>query len=245
MPAFSTTTESNKVVASILLMGVVQKYFDYKIVFRCGLLSVTLLGERANWALILTRLDKLTTFGAETAQFTTLLKPVISRFVETFDAPNSLKTLDFWQRIAHRSGGGSGPTYYSGWITAFCFWNQEGKCMYKPPSSSDSDNITRNLGQRQRYYHDYSPESQTLRLDGVIYHQVESDKVPPDFSAVPVKVDDNYVPFDALMVAGSVGMNCSSSSSGGGVELVAGGKEGLDTVAVQTGWWMFETTKGN
>lgn len=229
MPEFSTTTERDKVVASILLMGVVQKYFDYKIILRCGLPSVTLLGERADWALILTRLNKLTTFGVETAQFATLLEPVVSRFVQTFDAPNSLQTLDFWQRIAHRSGGGSGPTYYSGWITAFCFWDQDGKCIYKLPSNSDN---IKNLG--QQWYHD--SQSQNLRLDGVIYHQVESDEVPPGFSAVPVKVDDNGELFDALMVAGSVGMNCSSS----GVEL-AGGKKGLDTVAAQTGWWMFET----
>lgn len=184
---------------------------------------VTLLGERADRALILTRLDKLTTFGAETAQFATLLEPVVSRFVKTFDAPNSLQMLDFWQRIAHRSGGRSGPTYYSGWITAFCFWDQDGKCMYKLPS--DSDNI-KNLGQQS--YHD--SQGQNLRLDGVIYHQVESNEVPPGISAVPVKVDDNHVLLDALMVAGSVGMNCSSS----GVEL-AGGKKVLDTVDARTG----------
>lgn len=56
---------------------------------------------------------------------------------------------------------------------------------------------------------------------------------------MPIKVDDKHVEFDALMVAGSVGMNCSSSSG----EELAGGKKGLDTVAAQTGWWMFETKK--
>lgn len=230
MPAFSTTTENDKVVASILLMGVVQKYFDYKILLRCGLPSVTLLGERADWALILTRLDKLTTFGVETAQFATLLKPVVSRFVNTFDAPTSPETLDFWQRIAHRRGGGSGPTYYSGWITAFCFWDQDGECIYKLPSGGREKFKTL----AQPWYHDW--QSQYLRLDGVIYHQVESDEVPPGFSAVPVKVDDNHIIFYALMVAGSVGMKCSSSG-----EELAEGKKGLDTVAAQTGWWMFET----
>lgn len=77
---------------------------------------------------------------------------------------------------------------------------------------------------------------QYLRLDEVIYHQVESDDVPPGFSTVPVKVDDNGILFDSLMVAGSVGMQCSSSG-----EELAGGKRGFDTLAAQTGWWMFET----
>lgn len=62
---------------------VVQNTLTTKIVIRCGLLSVTLLGESAYWALILTRLDKLTIFGVETAQFATLFEPVISRFVQT------------------------------------------------------------------------------------------------------------------------------------------------------------------
>lgn len=229
MPAFSTTTKKDQVVASILLIGVVQKYFDYEIYLRCGLPFVTLLGERADWALILTRLGKLTSFGAETSQFATLLKPVVSRFVKTFDAPASPETIDFWQRIAHRSGGGSGPIYYSGWITAFCFWDKDGKCMYELPSGRDK---IKSLG--QPWYHDW--QRQYLCLDGVIYHQIKSNEVPPGFSAVPVQVDDNGYIFDALMVAGSVGMNGSSSG-----EELAEGKNGFDTVAAQTGWWMFET----
>lgn len=31
-----------------------------------------------------------------------------------------------WKRICLYHGG-SGPHYYSGWITAFCFWNEEGE----------------------------------------------------------------------------------------------------------------------
>ena len=229
MPAFSTTTESDKIVASILLMGVVQKYFDFKCCLACGLPSVTLLGEKADWTLILTRLDKLTTFGAETSQFATLLKPVVSRFIKSFDAPTSPETVSFWQRIAHKSSGGSGPTYYSGWITAFCFWDKNGECMYSRPSPKANIKFL-----TDPWNNDWS--SQYLRLDEVIYHQVESDDVPPGFSTVPVKVDNNGILFDSLMVAGSVGMQCSSSG-----EELAGGKRGFDTLAAQTGWWMFET----
>lgn len=218
MPAFSTTTENDKVVASILLMGVVQKYFDFKCELTCGLPTVTLLGERADWALILTRLDKLTTFGAEPTQFATILKPVLSRFVKSFDAPTSRETLDFWQKIAHQSGGGSGPSYYSGWITAFCFWDVDGKCKYRLPS--------RKANTKRNY----------LSLDEVIYDKIESDDVPPGYNSVPVKVDDNGTIVNTRMVAGSVGIHCSSSG-----EELAGGKKGFDTLAAQTGWWIFES----
>ena len=212
MPAFSTTTKHDVVVASVLLMGVVQKYFDFKCTIECGLPSVTLLGERADWELILTRLDKLRTFGAEPSQCCTLLKPVISWFLKSFDDPASKDVVSFWQRIAHVDLLGSGSTYYSGWITAFCFWDRDGNSMYTVDKWLSN-----------------------LRLEEAIYHHIDSQDVPPGFSSVPVKVDDNGYEFDAMMVAGSVGINCTSS----GDEL-SNGLVGPDTVAAKTGWWMFE-----
>lgn len=95
LPAFTTTTDNDLVVASVLLMGVVQKYFDYKGCILCGLPSVTLLGEKADSEIILKRLDKLETFGAEPTQFCALLKPVVSRFVKSFNDPTSKEIIDF------------------------------------------------------------------------------------------------------------------------------------------------------
>ncbi|CAF9922508.1 MAG: hypothetical protein ALECFALPRED_002108 [Alectoria fallacina] len=225
MPAFSTTTEHDIVVAAILLMGVTQKYFDYKCRILCGLPSVTLLGQKKDWELIYSRLDKLDTFGAEPGQFCKLLRPVISRFVKSFDEPTSDDIVSFWQRIAHYYSMGSGPSFYSGWITAFCFWGQDGKTLYTLPQYGDS--LEETSWEKARY--------PLLILDGVSYHRIESDEVPPGYSSVPVKVDDNGDEFDATMVAGSVGINCTSS----GDEL-DGGLVELDTVSAETGWWMFE-----
>lgn len=187
MPAFTTTTQNDVVVASILLMGLTQKYFDFKIRLRCGLPSVTLLGERSDWELILKRIEKLKEYGEEPTEFYKLLRPVISRFVRSFDDPTSKETISFWQRIAHYIPGMSGPSYYSGWITAFCFWGAEGKTLWKPRSCS-------------RYMGDPA-----LELDGVAYHLIESDDIPAGFTSVPVKVDDNGYVFMAKMVAGSIG----------------------------------------
>ncbi len=216
MPAFTTTTRQDNVIASILLMGVTQKYFDFGCCVRCGLPSVTLLGEKSDWELIYRRLDKLETFGVEPSHFCKLLRPVVSHFFKSFDEPASEDTIGFWQRIAHYERGGSGPSYYSGWITAFCFWNQDGKSLHAIPSRGPS-------------------RGDTLRLNGVAYHRVNSQEVPPGYSSVPVTVDDNGEFFDAMMVAGSVGISCTS----GGDEL-ADGIVGLDTVNAETGWWMFE-----
>ncbi len=230
MPAFSTTTEHDNVVAAILLMGITQKYFSFNCTMLCGLPSVTLLGLKRDWQLIYSRLDKLETFGAEPSQFRELLRPIISRFIRSFDEPISNDIISFWQRIAHYYNMGSGPSYYSGWITAFCFWDEHGKCLYSIPRFGDSLEET-------SWEEAKVP---LLKLDGVSYHRVESGDVPPGYSSVPIKVNDNGNEFDAMMVAGSVGINCTSS----GDELEEGLVD-LDTVSAETGWWMFESQDSN
>jgi len=134
-PAFSTTEDTEIVVASILLMGATQKYFDFRCVPRCGIPYVTLLGEKCDWKEILRRLEKLKGFGEETTRFYTLFKPIVSRFVRSFENSAGEEVVSFWQRIAHFTEGGSGPSYYSGWIPAFCFWDARGGvCMGRPIS---------------------------------------------------------------------------------------------------------------
>jgi Domain of unknown function (DUF4419) len=114
MPAFTTTTKSDQATASIIMMSAMQKYFSYGCGICCGLPSVTLLGQKHDWEEILSRLERLKTFGDEPTMFYGLLKPVLKKFVETFDDPDGEDIKDFWQHIAHYSGGGSGPTYLSG-----------------------------------------------------------------------------------------------------------------------------------
>ncbi|MCJ1249912.1 hypothetical protein MMC30_007138 [Trapelia coarctata] len=131
MPAFTTTTENDVVVGSILMMGAMKNYFTYTCRTGCGIPSVTLIGEKTDWEKMLARLEKLTTFGEETTQWYKLLKPILSRFIASYDDPASEDVLLFWNRIAHYKGG-SGSNYFSGWITAFCFWNNKGRCLYRP-----------------------------------------------------------------------------------------------------------------
>ena len=67
------------------------------------------------------------------------------------------------------------------------------------------------------------------------YHRVDSEKVPSGYASVPVTVNDDGALFDGMMVAGSVGINCT-----GGGDGLADGVVGLDTVCAETGWWVFE-----
>ncbi|KFH42015.1 hypothetical protein ACRE_072780 [Hapsidospora chrysogenum ATCC 11550] len=93
----------------------------------CGIPSVTLLGDKDDWVKIRRRLDRIASWGEEPTLFATRLRMVLDNFIRSFDDPKSEQVRQFWSKIANHVGGGSGPTYMSGWITAFCFWNGEGK----------------------------------------------------------------------------------------------------------------------
>jgi hypothetical protein len=79
----------------------------------------------------LQRLDVLSEFGQEPAEFADLLRPVLRGMIATFDLERTLATIDFWSRIANMIPWGSGSAHLSGWITAFCFWNTKGKPIFR------------------------------------------------------------------------------------------------------------------
>jgi len=94
---------------------------------RCGIPSITLLGEKSDYESLLSRISKLSTFGQEPYVLSRLLTPILTQFVNVFDEP---PVLEFWKKICHYKCG-SGGTYIGGWISAFCTW--DGKGMWLGP----------------------------------------------------------------------------------------------------------------
>ncbi|KAL1793392.1 hypothetical protein ACET3X_008374 [Alternaria dauci] len=222
MPAFSTTTVSDRTTAAVLMMGSMKAYFKYKCCLMCGIPTVTLLGERADYEDMLGRLEKLPELGPEASQFADLLRPVLRNFVASFDPEQSAVSQDFWSKIAHRLGGGSGPSYLGGWLTAFCFWNDKGQCMYDQQKGSNS-----------RSYR--ASNQDELELDGVSYHQVDTSDIPSGFASVPVLVDDNGKEYKTKMIAGSLGIKVTSKD-----DSQAGTEKKLDSLQSLSGWMMYE-----
>ncbi|KAI9237867.1 MAG: hypothetical protein BYD32DRAFT_415341 [Podila humilis] len=184
MPDFSTTTTDDRIITSVIMMSTLKKYFKYSIFTECGLPAVTLLGEKGDWEKLLVRIEKLTEYGEETTQWRNLLEAVLTGFVETFNNPDSEETKDFWRKIAHLRGG-SGPSYISGWITAFCFFSSEGVSLYR-----------KNGG---------------LTLGDTAFHRVETGDIPAGYADVPVLLDDNGIETKAVMVAGLVGIRVTGN----------------------------------
>ncbi|KAG8832675.1 hypothetical protein FRC17_000894 [Serendipita sp. 399] len=227
IPNFTTTTPNDVVICSVMLMSTLKKYFSYKFSTLCGIPSITLLGEKEDYLSILLRLDRLEEFGQEPSAFAHFLRPVIKEFANAFDYVKEEHTLpnpEFWGRICHRRSGGSGPTYLSGWITAFCVWGTEGK--WQGGNLGDiSKPLTEDEVSRLEMNH-FGP-SPPLVLENMRYPVIDTGDIPNGFCQVDVLLDDNGANFDCLMVAGHVGMATSGLN---------GTK---DTVQPVTEWFMF------
>ena len=146
-------------------------------------------GQKQDWQKLLAKIEKIPSFGAEPAQWYTLLKPVLSRFVTSFDQPDSQENKDFWQTIAHYQNNWTGKSYYAGWITAFLFFSKTGASLH---TNTDG-----------------------LLLDGVQFHRVETTDVPPSYAEVDVSLDDNGQTYNASLLAGMVAIRVLDSESFG------------------------------
>ncbi|KAJ5833513.1 hypothetical protein N7474_001824 [Penicillium riverlandense] len=251
MPEFSTTTEVDSVVAAVLMMGAMQKYFSFTMSLMCGIPSVTLLGEREDWAYMVKKLDKLHQLGDQPARFSQLLRPILNHFVLSFDRPESPQVKDFWSKCAHKLRG-SGTCTISGWITTFCFWDVEGQL----------------LSWAHPVHHVSSPEFEAQNtdfgLDDVLSRGVDTDVIPSGYASVPITVNDNGVTHKTTMLAGLVGIQATSSGAMldgtphyGGFQMYqwtsnvtvepiisspnpATEEPGLDSIQPLSGWWMYE-----
>ena len=129
IPDFTTTTQTDRIAASGIMMATFRQYFEYQIAFVCGLPLVTLLGERNDWEALLGRIEKLNEYGPEARAWYRLLRPVLTRFVHAFDNgyTESEENRQFWQNIVHYGGVCVPRSYLSGWVTAFNVFNVHGK----------------------------------------------------------------------------------------------------------------------
>ena len=175
LPKFTTTHYNDTIVGSIVFMSSMKKYFEMKFMLLCGLPQVTLLGTPEDWKQICGKVSYLEQFGGVCSKWVKMLGPVVQKIYES-----SLGEIDvnFWQRICHNTGGGSGPRYLSGWITVFCVFNDKGIWQGDVPND-DKD-----------------------------YIKIDTNNIPPGYATVPIAIDDNGTEHKALMFAGHMTKTC-------------------------------------
>jgi len=233
---FSTTTPVDTAIGCIMMMSTLKHYFDYQFHLTCGIPSITLLGTKEDYEDILRRIDKLDAFGDEPRAFAALLRPIIREFFEAFNDPSGgAPNPEFWGRICHYMKGSSGPDYISGWATAFCCWNSDGKWQGPNLKTFGNPVSEEERLESERYYKDHKMSKRGFRgppalfLGDLRYPVVALSKVPSGVCEVDVLVNDNGTEYDCKMVAGHIGFTVLGERS--------------DTLQPSPQWFLFEKIK--
>lgn len=119
---FSTTTQKERTVSKLILMGAMKNYFTYKMSLECGIPTVTLLGTLDDWTNIRSRIDLFAKYGLE--EWRNVLAFVLDKFIDSY---KGTVNKDFWNGVVNKHYGFSGPDYITGWILTFIPFDSEGK----------------------------------------------------------------------------------------------------------------------
>ncbi|KAM0551835.1 hypothetical protein ACHAPJ_008171 [Fusarium lateritium] len=151
-----------------------------------GLHSVTVLGVCQDWERIITRMEVIRLFGEEACEFAEMLKPIIYGIRQTLVQPDDRLVIDFWEKMVTRNELPGDGDYITGWISAFCFWDQHGRpCPLRGGE---------------------------VEFAGVQYNKVSFDEVPVGFASLPIIVDDKGHIMNCTMIAGSLGIQAQRFS---------------------------------
>lgn len=114
---FTTTSTESLTVSQIARMNSMQKYFDFTVWTLCGIPTITLLGERADWVKLVGKVNDLVGLVDEWSVWKRNLNEILNKFVEVYDREVD---VEFWNNI-YKVGGllGSGGPFITGWATNF------------------------------------------------------------------------------------------------------------------------------
>lgn len=201
LPTFTTTLPHDRLTAAAVFLGTMRQYFHYGCMIGCGFPSVTLRGERSDWADLATRAARLADLddgAGDVAEWSRALAVAVGVMAETFDRPGADDVVAFWNSACHSAGArmSGGVTVLSGWLTAFCWWRADGG--------------------RQKAYGDdellrmWQEDWRRLRLRGVAFPVIDRDEVPVGVSRAPVTFyrdgEEEEEGTETVLLAGSTGM---------------------------------------
>jgi hypothetical protein len=195
LPNFTTTKSEDRVAASVTIMSTLQAYFVYRCCIRCGIPKVTLEGTPTDWNQLRQKIDRLLQYdvvgkGAVMKKWHSLLAPVLDHFVASAEGRPELK---FWDTVCSHSGGGSGPSYLSGWVTVFSCFQAGGTWQGEVPERP-----------RGGYGRERNAE--------VKWPFIDTGAIPGGAVSVPVIVDDNGTEYKTQMIAGQFGFEMTGNN---------------------------------
>ena len=108
---FSTTGLVERAANDLVLMDAIQSYFDFGMVTRCGIPSVTLEGTAADWSKLHDKTEELGK-AYDVKWWTDKLLPIMERIARNAAGADD---PDLWQSVYKLNDESGGP-YISGWI---------------------------------------------------------------------------------------------------------------------------------
>ena len=113
---FSTTTSIEQAVFDSTFMDSVKVYYDHRFSLCCGIPQVTLRGSPADFQEVIDRLNQLRTIFTDFHWWLDALIPHVKQLKASAEGKPD---LDWWQKICHQLGGGSGISMLAGWLADF------------------------------------------------------------------------------------------------------------------------------
>jgi hypothetical protein len=189
LPNFTTTTDTDKTVGSIILMAATKEYFSYMESFMCGFPEITLLGYPDDWILIRNKINKLLEFDVQGLihKWHSVLVPVIEQFVP---AAKGTPDLPFWNKVfCYHNPRGSGTPTITGWFKVFCAFNDQGWQYDKTFNTSD---ITTGIVQADIFINNQGVEYETVVYAGSTgFYVIDNDTLQPSLSWCLFKKNPN------------------------------------------------------
>ncbi|EJF60865.1 hypothetical protein DICSQDRAFT_62065 [Dichomitus squalens LYAD-421 SS1] len=227
LPDFSTSTWQDVTICSVQLMSTLKSYFSYKARLLCGIPSVTLEGEKADWERLPKRLDRLPELGEEPERWASMLRPILRRFV---DALYGRPDATFWEHVVHREIPHLWEHLLSGWITAFCVWDTKGTWLAGPRPDPKGHSAMRAVSTAIGREMTSAGDDSDYVLDGVEYFTLDMDDVAEGYCEVDVLLDDNGEEIKCKMLSGHVAMTISEGQEGSG---------SYDTLSPAPQWFLY------
>jgi hypothetical protein len=134
IPNFSTTTEKDRFVGQLAIMGSVKRFINFGYRVCCGIPGVTLHGNREDWVKLIEKLEKIRECGIlankhDLIDWCRILKPILEQFLASYDGKVD---NDFWQDCIVPGRGYTNFDYINGWASAFSPFH-EGKWRLNHP----------------------------------------------------------------------------------------------------------------
>ncbi|KAF4425194.1 hypothetical protein F53441_14170 [Fusarium austroafricanum] len=214
MPGFSTSTPQDELTATVLMMGLMQHFFEFEGMVVCGIPSVTLLGEREDWVKLQNKIKYLKEFGEEPGKYAQKLEPILKRFVNTWDDGESEEVKKFWEQIVRAKkkwscGGGANEWSVSGWITGFMHWDRNGRVRGADDYFYDDDDEEKEEEKEEEVQMGIFANDYTVTIDGMSYVPESLDDIAIGYAKAPLKLRDYPLPGADTMtylLAGNVGV---------------------------------------